>query len=77
MMVLKEIFTDYEKYSGTCFTPFDNQVGRLVKRMVTLLKSKLHQDYVVIYRENVNSYLQLLHRNSNHLNFIFDLPESI
>jgi len=77
MLVLKEIFTNYEKYLGTCFTPFDSQVGRLVKRMVTLLNSKLHPDYVIVYKENINSYLLVLHRVSNHINFIFDLPESV
>jgi hypothetical protein len=62
---------------GTCFTAFDFKVGLLVKRLVNLVTKKMHEDYIIEYKDKINSYLQILHKNSYHINSIYNLPKEI
>jgi hypothetical protein len=62
---------------GTCFTAYDYKVAQMVKRVITLVQTRLHPDYKIEYAEKINSYLTILHRTSRHIDFIFALPESI
>lgn len=61
----------------TCFTKFNYQVYLLVKRAITLLKTKLHEDYHIEYAPRLNKYLTILHHTSSHLDYIYALPNSI
>jgi hypothetical protein len=46
----------------------------LMKRLINLLTKKMHPDYLIDYQEQVNEYLTKLHKTSNHINTIFELP---
>jgi hypothetical protein len=61
----------------TCFTQYNYRVVLLVKRAVTLLKNKLHEDYRIEFEPTINNYLTILHSTSSHLDFVNVLPKSI
>jgi hypothetical protein len=77
LMILDEVFTHSANSLGTCFTKFDYRVGLLLKRLITLVTNKLHPDFMLEYRKKINDYLQVLHKTSTHLDFIYAMPKSI
>jgi hypothetical protein len=62
---------------GTCFTAYDYKVGLLLKRLLTLVTKKLHEDYRIEYEVTINDRLNILHQHSNHVDTIYALPKSI
>lgn len=62
---------------GTCFTQYDTKVAMIVKRLINVVTKKLHEDYRVEYEETLNNYLQILHRTSNHIDTVYNLPKAI
>lgn len=77
MYVLKIPFSLPHNLFGTCFTNYDYRVALLVKKMIGLLENKLHEDFKMEYKNSINSFLTILHSNSNHVNTIYNMPESI
>jgi hypothetical protein len=77
MYVLDEVFSYSPKLFGTCFTAFDYKTGLLLKRIITIIQSKLHPDFKLNYQSRVNQYLDMLHQTSNHLDTIYSLPKSV
>jgi len=77
VFVLDEAFSYNSKMYGTCFTAFDYRVGQMVKRLVTILTKKIHEDLVLDYKEKANFYLSRLHATSDFLDSIYSLPKSI
>ena len=77
LYVLEIPFSLSTDYFGTCFTKYDFKVGQIVKRLVTLVTKNLDEEYRADYEEKINKYLEILHRNSNHIDLIFDLPRAI
>ncbi|HNW91033.1 MAG TPA: hypothetical protein PKN48_15345 [Bacteroidales bacterium] len=75
--VLQEAYAYPEDMFGTCFTAFDYKTGLLTKRLITLVTKKMHEDYLVDYKEKINRYLARLHATSSHLDFIYELPKMI
>ncbi|OFX20537.1 MAG: hypothetical protein A2033_01075 [Bacteroidetes bacterium GWA2_31_9] len=77
LYVLDDVFSVSSKMFGTCFTAFDNRVGLLLKRLITLVTKKLHPDFIVNYTEKINIYLTQLHSTSDHNDVIYNMPEFI
>lgn len=77
MMVLETPFALSTNHFTTCFTRYNQQVYLLVKKAITLLKNKLHEDYHIQYAPLLNAYLTILHRTSGHLDYVYSLPKSI
>jgi hypothetical protein len=73
VFVLVETFSNESDFFGTCFTNFDYKVDIVLKRLITLVAKKLHQDYLADYKEKVNVYLSRLKNTSSHLDFIYNL----
>lgn len=71
------VFANSDARLGTCFTNYDYKVALVVKRLLTLVTTKLHPDQKLDYVSKVNFYLEKLHRQSNHLDMVFDMPKSI
>jgi hypothetical protein len=61
----------------TCFTAFNYKVVLLMKRIINLLKNKMHEDYLIQYRKKINEYLNILHRTSDYLDYVNALPQYI
>ncbi len=62
---------------GTCFTQYDTKVATILKRLISIVNNKLHEDYKADYREAINVYLNILHRYSNHIETVHCLPKSL
>jgi len=62
---------------GTCFTQFDNKVAQIVKRLITIVTKKLHEDLKIEYDDLINDYLKILHIRSRHLDRVYTLPKSV
>ena len=69
--------SDSDAHLETCFTAFDYRVYLLLKRLITLVQSKLHEDYKIEYVPYINSLLTRIHSTSNHLDYVYALPPSI
>lgn len=77
MYVLELVFSLSASLFSTCFTAYDYKVALMVRRVITIVQTKLHPDYKLEYAEKINNYLTALHRTSNHIDFIYGLPQSI
>ena len=77
MFVLDEVFSYSPKNFGTCFTAFDYKTGLLLKRIITIIQTKVHPDFKLNYQSKVNQYLDMMHCTSDHLNTIYSLPKSV
>ena len=62
---------------GTCFTAYNYKVAALLKRLITLVDSKMHLDFKIEYQSKINGYLSVLHRYSSHLDYVYSLQKSI
>jgi hypothetical protein len=76
IFILDEAFSYPADFFGSCFTAFDSRVGITLKRLINLL-NKMHPDYLANYQDRVNNFLDLLHRRSNHIDTIYNLPKAI
>ena len=77
MYVLSLQFAQSSKVFGARISGYDYKVGLLLKRLISLVTKKLHPDYLIDYQDAINDFLSKIHRTSNRVNTIFDLPESI
>lgn len=75
--ILKFVFESFADDLGTCWTVFDSKLAVTTNRLYNLVTKKLHQDYRVEYRDNLNHYLEILHSQSNYLDYIFSMPKSM
>ena len=75
--ILKVPFAYTPEMFGTCFTQYDSKVALILRRLITLVTKKLHEDYRIEYENTINRYLQILHSNSNHIDAVYNLPEAI
>ena len=77
LYVLAVAFSVGENGFGTCFNVFDSKVVQIVRRLITLVTTKLHPDYLANYQDIINVYLTILHRRSGFLDNVHHLPEKI
>ena len=77
LYVLAVAFSVGENGFGTCFNVFDSKVVQIVRRLITLVTTKLHPDYLANYHDIINVYLTILHRRSGFLDNVHHLPEKI
>ncbi|WP_372948240.1 hypothetical protein [Mariniphaga sp.] len=75
--ILTFVFERFTDDLGTCWTVFDSKLAVTTNRLYNLVTKKLHEDYWIEYREDVNRYLDILHSRSNHLDYIYNMPKSI
>lgn len=76
-ILLSDVFTNFLDSLGTCWTVFDSKLGVTTKRFLNLGTKKLHEDYLLDFKDDLNKYLRILHSRSNHIDLIFNLPEKI
>ena len=77
LYVLELQFANPAKVFGARVSGYDYKVGLLLKRLIGLVSKKLHPDYLVDYQEKINEFLAMLHKTSNRINTIKELPERI
>jgi hypothetical protein len=77
MQVLEIPFSISSNSFTTCFTAYNYKVVSLLKRLISLVESKMHEDYKIQYQPKINAYLTILHRTASHLDYVYALPKSI
>ncbi len=75
--VLKIPFSFSTNMFGTCFTAYNYKVVLLLKRVINLVETRMHEDFKIQYHSTINDYLNTLHRTSNHLDYVSALPKNI
>lgn len=73
VFLLNIVFNKYDDCFGTCWTVFDSKVGITTKRLVNLVNKKLHCDYRIEYREDINNFIRKLKKTSSHIDTIFNM----
>jgi hypothetical protein len=61
----------------TCFTVYNYKVYMLLQKAINIFQKKIHEDYRLEYEERLNEYLSIMHRTSEHLDYISNLPVKI
>lgn len=74
MYVLEIQFSNPERVFGARFSGYDYKVALLLKKLITLVTKKLHPDYLIDYQDRINFFLTRIHRTSNRINTVYDLP---
>ena len=77
LSLLDEIFENYSNELGTCWTVYDSKLAATTNRFYNLVTKKLHEDYLIEYKEPLNDFLKTLHAKSNHLDFVYYMPNTI
>lgn len=77
LFALEKHFMEHTKLLGSRNSTFDSKMAIMLKRLVTVVTKKLHEDYKIEYEEQINGYLTILHHKSNHLMSVEKLPERI
>ena len=75
--VLDSIFSLPENTFGSCFTNFDYKASLLTQKLITLVQKKLHPDYMANYRNNINTYLSILHSRASFHDFVYKMPKEV
>jgi hypothetical protein len=77
LYILELQFENPMKVFGAKFSGYDYKVGLLLKRLIKLITTKMHPDYRIDYMDKINEFLSRLHRTSNRINTIKELPEQM
>lgn len=77
LYVLELQFANPARVFGAKFSGYDYKVGLLLKKLISLVTKKLHPDYLVDYQDKINEFLNKLHKTSDRINTIYQLPQSI
>lgn len=75
LFLVETVFHHYSDELGTCFTTFDSKLALTTNRLYNLITKKLHPDYFAEYEDQLNKFLQLLHRHSNHIDYVYNMPK--
>jgi hypothetical protein len=74
LYLLKLIFDDYAAQFDAPYKSFFVTTARLLLRTMQLIRTKLHPDYHLEYKEELNHFLGLLHQRSKSKHLTFTLP---
>jgi hypothetical protein len=74
LYVLELQFKNPARVFGARVSGYDYKVGLLLKRLITLVTKKIHPDYMIDYQYAINDFLTRLHKTSNRINTIKELP---
>lgn len=77
LSLLDEIFENYSNELGMCWTVYDSKLATTNNRFYNLVTKKLHENYLIEYKEPLNDFLKTLHAKSNHLDFVYNMPNTI
>ena len=77
MYELEVPFSLPSKMFTTCFTNYNYRVFLMLKKAITLLETKLHEDYMIQYAPKLNEYLSVFHKTSSHLDYVYGMQKEI
>src|SRR3990172_13178449 len=71
LALLNEVYDNYSDKLGTCWRVFDSKLAVTTYRFQNLVTTKLHEDYLIEYKEPLNRFLRILQTKSRHLDYIY------
>jgi len=74
LYVLELQFSNQIMVFGARVSGYDYKVGLLLKKLITLVTKRLHPDYLIDYEDKINDFLSRIHKTSNRINTIKELP---
>lgn len=77
MKVLEVPFSLSPNMFTTCFTNYNYRVYLLLKKAISILENKLHEDYRIEYAPVLNEYLVVFHRTSSHLDYVYNMQKQV
>ena len=77
LYVLELQFEHSSTVFGARFSGYDYKVALLLKKLIALVTTKLHPDYLLDYQDTINGFLTKIHRTSNRINTVFELPTAV
>jgi len=77
LYVLENQFANPAKIFGARVSGYDYKVGLLLKKLIMLVTKKLHPDYMMDYQDKINEFLTKLHKTSDRIKTINELPQKI
>lgn len=75
--VLEKQFAQPQRVFGAKFSGYDYKVGLLLKKLISIVTKKIHPDYYIDYEEKIDEMLARLHKTSDRVNTIKQLPEKL
>lgn len=78
-LILQVIDNSYDSLFarfGTSFEGYEYKISLLLKKIIKILTTKMHEDYMLEYREKVNIHLTRIQK-SYYLDCVADLPKEI
>jgi hypothetical protein len=77
LLVLEKASSDFDAGFGTCFTAFDYKFTLLLKKVIRIINTKMHEDMKIEYSQEINNYLKEIKENSAYLDYVYELPKEI
>ncbi len=78
-VILDAVFEDNGNPArlGTCWRKYDLTVAQTLKRLISILRNKLHEDYLLDFKPTVDKYLIRIKSASGSNDFVYDLPNEL
>ena len=77
LMILNVVLNQSDANLGTCWTKYDLTVTQTIRRLITVICNKIHEDHLLDFKPKVDKYLKLLKSHSNFNDFVWDLPDEL
>lgn len=62
---------------GSRYQTYDNRVARTVKKLIELIRNKVHEDYHIEYADTIEHYLDQLHNQIPYNSVVAILPRKM
>lgn len=76
LVVLDIAYNDFGASFGTCFTAYEYKVSLLLKKAIKIITTKMHEDMLIEYKDQINKYLIQI-KTASYLDYINALPKGI
>ncbi len=79
ILILEIVFNDANNPAsfGTCWSKYDLSVTQTLKRLITIIRTKLHEDHLLDYKSAVDSYLAQIWKAAGFHDFVWELPKEL
>lgn len=73
LYLIGKLLKKHQKSLGSRYTTFDSHLAITIRKTIGLIR-KLHQDYWLDYKEEMDGYLGIIRARSGHLERVAELP---
>ena len=76
LKIIDNCYDELQAYFGTCFEGYEYKVSLLLKKIIKIVNTQLHPDFLLDYREQINKHLTRI-KKSNYLDSVNGLPNQV